>query len=312
MQKIAILGVTGYIGKSLLQEFFVSKNKYQLFLFSRSKSKIKNTIDDLVSVSDFSIHSYDEFYSYEYDVVINCTGVGYPSVLKEDPYSIFKITEEIDTMVLEYLVKRPKTMYINLSSGAVYGDNFKQPSTEKTNTILHVNALSPQEYYAVTKINAEAKHRSMAHLYIVDIRVFAFFSRFLDTKVEFLMSEIVACLQSGKIFKTSKENIIRDYVIPQELFSLIRLLMKKRKINDFFDLYSLKPVSKLKLLEALKKKFGLQYSFFQNQDVNTNTISKKIYYSKNKKAESIGYIPKFTSLQGIEYEIEKLLTNRKQ
>ena len=33
--------------------------------------------------------------------------------------------------------------------------------------------------------------------------------------------------------------------------------------------------------------------------------------SKNKKAESIGYVPKFTSLQGIEYEIDKLLTIRK-
>lgn len=310
MQKIAILGATGYIGKSLLQEFFVSKNKYQLFLFSRSKSKIKNTIDDLVSVPDTSIHSYDEFYSYKYDVVINCTGVGYPSVLKEDPYSIFKITEEIDTMVLEYLVKRPKTVYINLSSGAVYGDNFKKTINTTTKSIININNLKVSEYYAIAKINAEAKHRSLPHLHIVDIRVFAFFSRFLDTKVEFLMSDIVSCLQNGEMFKTSNEDIIRDYVISQDLFSLICLIMKKRKMNDFFDLYSQKPISKLKLLEGLKKKFGLQYSFLKNQDVQKNIVFKKFYYSKNKKAESIGYVPKFTSLQGIEYEIDKFLKNR--
>lgn len=305
MKRIAILGASGYIGKSLLVEFFLEQNNFKLFLFLRSRSKMKSLVRGVSKDSDYSMHSFDEFNLFDYDVVINCTGIGNPANLKNNPLEIFKVTEEMDNMVIDYLTKKPKTLYINLSSGAVYGDNFKQPLTNETSSIFQVNKLSLYEYYAVAKINAEAKHRAIPNLNIVDLRVFAFFSSFVDIGSSFLMSEIVSCLKNKKVFKTNEDNIIRDYITPKDLFALIKCVIKKRKLNDCFDVYSKKPISKFELLSSLQKKYGLKY-VIKNDSKIKSSLLKKSYYSKNKKAENVGYIPKFSSLSGLEYEISKL------
>lgn len=302
MKKIALLGVTGYIGKSLLYEFFDDKEKYHLSLFSRSKDKIKDLIKDKPDDQEIKTFSYNEFSSFDYDIVINCTGIGDPLILKKEPASIFKVTEEIDNMILDYLIKKPKTLYINLSSGAVYGDNFEQPITKSTKSILNINSIS--EYYSIAKINAEAKHRAMSNLNIVDLRVFAFFSHFVNENSGFLMSEIIDCIKNKKVFKTSEENIIRDFVTPRDLFALIKAIIKKQKINDFFDVYSLKPVSKFELLSFLEKEYGLKYSIKKTSQ-KENNLTKRIYYSKNTKAKSIGHVPEFSSLAGIQREIDR-------
>ena len=305
MKKIALLGVTGYIGRSLVSEFFLEKNKYNLYLFSRSKSNIKSLIRGATKDSTCSTHTYDEFNSLDYDVIINCTGVGDPSVLKKNPSVIFKVTEEIDTLVIDYLIKKPKTLYINLSSGAVYGDNFKNPLINETDSILHINKMSTSEYYAIAKINSEAKHRALSYLNIIDLRVFAFFSSFVDLNSSFLMSEIVRCIKNKKVFETNEENIVRDYIIPKDLFSLIQLVVRKEKMNDSFDVYSKKPVSKFELLDFLKNKYGLKYVIKKGTKTSIS-LFKKVYYSKDKKAESIGYTPEFSSIKGIENEINKM------
>lgn len=307
MKKIAILGATGYIGKSLLREFFDDKEKCQLFLFSRSKDKIKDLLKNKPKEYAIRACSYNEFSSLDCDVVINCTGIKSLSSLKQNPTEVFRVTEEIDDMVIGYLRRKPKTLYINLSSGGVYGHygNYKKPIDSKTKAILNVNNISPAEYYSIAKINSEAKHRSMPDFNIVDLRVFAFFGRFVGTNPGFLMPEIIDCIRNKKIFKTNEINIIRDYITPKDLFSLIMKVIKKQKINDFFDVYSKKPVSKLELLAFLEKKYGLKYSIKKAKGKDS-VSTKKIYYSKNKKAAAIGYIPEYTSLKGIQFEVDKM------
>lgn len=307
MKNIAILGVTGYIGKSLLAEFFLEKNNNKLFLFSRSEIKIKNLLNNNFNESDFRVCSLVEFNKFNYDVVINFAGMGDPSDLKKDPKNIFKVTEEVDNMVISYLEKKPKTLYINLSSGAVYGDNFNKPINEKTRTILNINNLKISEYYSVAKINAEAKHRSMSNLNIADLRVFAFFSRFVDINAGFLMSEVVDCIKNKKVFQTNNTNIVRDYVSPSDLFSLIKLIIEKGNINESFDVYSLKSISKFQLLSFLEKKYGLKYEIKESLSKDNKIISKNIYYSKNQKAKDLGYKPLLSSIKCIENEVDIFL-----
>ncbi len=307
MKKIALLGATGYIGRSLLQEFFDDKEKFHLFLFSRSKSKINGLIKNKIKNDSIKACVISEFNKHNYDVVINCTGIKSLSLLKENPYEVFKVTEEMDSMIIGYLEKSPKTLYINLSSGGVYGNygNSNKEINSETRATININDISPAEYYAIAKINSEAKHRAIPDLNIVDLRVFAFFSRFSDVSPKFMMSEVVDCIKNKKIFKTDDNNIIRDYVCPNDLLSIVKKVIKKGRINDFFDVYSLKPISKFDLLVFLEKKYGLKY-LIKKAPKSINNLSKNIYYSKNKKAERIGYSPKFSSLSGIEHEIDKM------
>lgn len=299
MKKVAILGATGYIGRSLIPEFISSKSNYSLTLFSRAKGDMYTSLR--ASKDSISIHTYDKFFEGKYDVILNCTGIGDPKKVKKNPSEIFFVTESIDALVIEYLEKHPKTLYINLSSGAVYGNVFMKEINEKTGISISSDL---KDTYSIAKINAEAKHRALKGYNIVDLRIFSFFSRFLDTNVNFLMSEIVHCLKTKKLFLTSNEDIMRDYITPKDLFSLLELVMKKRKINTFFDVYSKKPISKFELLSFLQKKYEFHYKVTTTGPAST---VKNNYYSKNKKAKSIGYTPSFSSLKGIEYELNQLL-----
>jgi hypothetical protein len=71
--------------------------------------------------------------------------------------------------------------------------------------------------------------------------------------------------------------------------------------------YSRAPVSKLELLEVLKKRFGLQCEIGDANIGTSPTGNKKEYYSKNHHAETFGFEPAYTSLGGIEKEIEAML-----
>jgi nucleoside-diphosphate-sugar epimerase len=95
---------------------------------------------------------------------------------------------------------------------------------------------------------------------------------------------------------TSADNIIRDYVHPKDLIDLIELCIEKKAINEVYDVYSLKPIEKFQILEYFSQYYGLQYQINKTHSVSSATGIKPHYFSANRKAESIGYKPKFSSL----------------
>jgi nucleoside-diphosphate-sugar epimerase len=309
MKKVAILGATGYIGKSLLAEFLVQNSDDQIFVFSRDIEKLKQVtrqFKDTEKSSLLTLCHLSEFQQGRYDIIINATGVGDTRLLGQDLVNIFKVTEDIDSLIAAYLKKYPAAIYINLSSGAVYGDNFNAPITEETKATFSVNEFKVSEYYSVAKLHAEAKHRALKDYNIIDLRVFAFFSRFADPKAEFLMSEIVDCLVADKVFKTNSADIVRDFITPYDLFMLMKCVIASPS-NSALDVYSKAPIEKFELLRELEQKFGLRYEISSDPIRGGNKFSKNIYYSENHLAKKIGYEPSHTSLQGITRELSKLL-----
>ncbi|MBP9866840.1 MAG: NAD(P)-dependent oxidoreductase [Candidatus Pacebacteria bacterium] len=312
MKKIALLGATGYIGKSLLYEF-VQGGNVRLFLFSRSKKNLESVMNlvfkNVISnTCEISIHTLEEFNAYTYDAIINCTGIGDQAILKNDVSKIFEVTESVDKMIIAYITKKINTKYINMSSGAVYGNSFTKPVTEKTKIVFNDKKFSAYEYYAIAKINSEAKHRALNNLHIIDIRIFAFFSHFFDSDASFFMSQVASCIKNKKVFETSDSDMVRDYVSTKDLYYFIKLCIDDRDHNnDFFDIYSKKPISKFEILSYLHENFGLRYTFYKSE--KTKDISfKNIYYSKNKKAKNIGYEPEFSSIESISEELKKILS----
>lgn len=307
MKKIAILGVTGYIGRSLLREFFLEKKNYHLALFSREKEKIHAHIKEVPKKVEYSVHSFDEFEVGEYDVIINCTGISSNPHALKNPYEFFRVTDEVDSIIIKYLQHHKNALYINLSSGVIYGDSFGNSVTEKSDTVLPAGFFDGGGSYAIAKIHAEAKHRALPLLSIVDIRVFGFFGSLVDADSPFLMSEITKSIRDKKLFVTNKHDITRDYITARDLLAFVLLVIKKNKINDYFDIYSKKPISKFALIKALTKKYGLEYVITpQKTKAHTMTL-KNSYFSTSKKATKIlGYTPQYTSLEGIIAELQRL------
>jgi nucleoside-diphosphate-sugar epimerase len=304
--KIAILGATSHIAKGLIYGFS-KRRQYKLSLFARSPDQVRNFLSDIQSGEDIFTGNFDAFGSNHYDVVINCVGLGDPVMLKNNITSIFRLTETFDNLVIDYLTKYPEILYINFSSGAAYGTDFSSPVDATTYSKWTINSISEADYYGIAKFHSEAKHRALKNLNIVDLRIFSYFSRFINLESNFLMSEIISCIKEDKAVVTGSDNIMRDYIHPEDFLSLIEHCMRKGKLNDVFDAYSLSPVKKFDILDYYKNEYGLKYEIKADAKNVAITGSKNNYYSKNRIAMEIGYQPQFTSMDCIIHESKKIL-----
>jgi len=308
-KKICIIGATSHIARGLIWSFVSQSNNY-LYLYARNTG----AADDFVRENNLNperliIQTFDNFKNKKYDVIINCVGIADPGKQKDAGSEHFVITETFDNMILEYLKDHKETLYINFSSGAVYGTAFDKPVNFNSSAEIHVNEIRVNDYYRISKINSEAKHRALKEYNIVDIRLFSYFSRFIDLNSSFLMTDIIRAIINKTELLTTDVDIVRDYIDPQDLFNLIMLVADK-PFNGVLDGYSSSPVRKFEILEAFESEFGLRYQVSKTTDVLQATGSKNIYYSENRKAAESGYFPQIKSLECLIKE-SKYLASKK-
>ena len=306
---IAILGATSQIAQDLILSFSNHKD-YDLFLFGRNINLLQKWINRENLNDKYSAQEYAFFNnSQSYDAIINFVGIGDPIKAEKMGSNIFKITEQYDNMALDYVRCHKETKYIFLSSGAVYGGNYQEPVNKDTVAIIDINNLKSTDWYAISKLYAEAKHRSMPELSIVDVRVFNYFSHTQDMNARFFITDIVRAIKNKEVFKTSEDNIIRDFITPPDFYRLIQEIIDFKPINTALDCYTKSPVSKFDLLNELKDEFGLKYEIDKSVNIVNATGVKINYYSTNYKAKSVGYSPQNTSLEGVTTEVCLYLDN---
>ncbi len=306
--RVALLGATSHIARGIIVSFFGGE-EYELLLYARSPERVRAFIAPF-GARRFELFPLESFGERGCDVVINCIGIGDPARLKVEAATILFLTERWDNRVLEFLTRHPEALYVNFSSGAAYGSNFSRPVDGESESRFPLNALSSGDFYGIAKLNAEAKHRAAAQLNIVDLRVFGYFSRYMDMDGRFLLNEIISCIQAGRVLVTGRGNIVRDYVYREDLATLIQACMEKRELNDVFDVYSRSPVAKFELLDFYASRYGLTYQIDVTYDPLNVTGLKEQYYSRNTRAAIIGYKPRFTSLEAITLESDFILQEK--
>jgi NAD dependent epimerase/dehydratase family enzyme len=306
-KKICIMGATSHIAKGLIYSFLNNTDDF-LYLFARNTNGVKSFLKSSKFESDkYEVLTFDRLHDFHFDVIINCVGIADPGKQKDAGSSIFFITETFDNMILDYLNDHADTLYINFSSGAVYGAAFDKPVDYNSSSEINVNKINEKDYYRVAKLYSETKHRSLKEYNIVDLRVFSYFSRFVDLSTSFLMTEIVNVIKKDDMFITSNLNIVRDYIHLSDLFALVNCCIKKKNLNDVFDVYSKAPIEKFDLLNILKMKFGLKFKIEDSVTIVNSTGLKSVYYSENRYASSIGYEPMYNSIETITSEIDEIL-----
>jgi nucleoside-diphosphate-sugar epimerase len=304
--RIAIFGANSQIAKDLLLSFSKKKN-YEFSLFVRNVGLLKKWINNKNLNENYQVQEYSNFNNNQkYDLIINFVGIGDPAKVQEMGNNIFKITEKYDEMVLKYLKCNKETRYIFLSSGAVYGGDYKYPVNKDALATIDINNLAVTDWYAIAKLYAEAKHRSLPNLFIVDVRVFNYFSHTQSMNARFLITDIIHAIKNKEVFKTSSENIARDFITPPDFYNLIRTIIDFKPINIALDCYTKSPVLKFDLLSEFGSKFGLKYEVDKDIDIVNATGAKLNYYSTNKIAKNMGYTPTNTSIDGVIQEIVSL------
>ncbi len=305
--KIAILGATSQIAQDLILSF--SKNQDYIFsLFSRNVELLEKWINSENLSDKYQVQEYSEFDNHQkFEVIINFVGIGDPIKAQKMGSDIFKITEQYDDIALDYVRCHKETKYIFLSSGAVYGGNYQEPVNKDTIATVDINNLKSTDWYTLAKLYAEAKHRSLSDLSIIDVRVFNYFSRTQNMDARFLITDIVRAIKNKEVFKTSADNIVRDFITPPDFYHLILSIINSKSINVALDCYTKSPISKFDLLDELEERFGLQYEAGKDANIVNATGVKFNYYSTNNNAKNIGYKPKNTSLKGVVEEIGKIV-----
>jgi nucleoside-diphosphate-sugar epimerase len=308
--KIAILGATSQIAKDLVLAF-AKQDDHELVLFARRPEIVTQW---LVSVGLSGRHAVSDFAAFStgkhFDAILNFVGVGDPAQAAAMGASIFDITLTYDQMALSYLERHPQCRYLFLSSGAAYGASFEAAVDQNTKATVAINNLQPQDWYAVAKLHAECRHRSLIHLPIIDIRVFNYFSHTQDMSARFLITDIVRAIRDKTVLKTSSDYIVRDFIHPSDFYKLVVALLASpaTATNAVVDCYSKAPIDKPALLAAMQDNFGLLYEVIKTSAGVNATGNKPHYYSLNTKAADFGYQPNLTSLEGLKQEIQLLLS----
>ena len=304
--RVALLGATSHIAKGLIACWSKDPNR-ELFLYARSPERVLEFLAPFGGGLSEVFH-IGLFGNERYDVVINCVGMGSPQKLKENLEHVFSVTAIFDNAVLDYLTLHPETLYVNLSSGAAYGGDFTLPVDELSPARFCLNDLKDEDFYGIAKLHAEARHRALPMLNIVDLRIFGYFSRFIDLNDKFLLSEIIASLKNNQTLVTNPINIWRDFVCPSDLILLIECCIARCPLNAVYDVYSGKEVSKSEILTHFANEYGLKYRIDDSFQALPGTGQKTHYYPVGRRARAIGYLPEFTAIESIKAESEAILT----
>lgn len=304
--RIAIFGATSQIAKDLVLSF-CAQSSHELVLYARRPLVVSQWLASVGLVGRYAVEDFAGFSANEqFDAILNFVGVGNPAQATVMGASIFDVTLHYDELILAYLRLHPMCRYIFLSSGAAYGASFETPADANTKAVIDINHLLPQDWYGVAKLHAECRHRSLAHLPIVDIRVFNYFSRTQDMSARFLITDILRAIKSGETLMTSPVNIVRDYIGPDDFYQLVSLVLTFPAMNDVVDCYTGAPVAKMTLLQVMKDRFGLNYEVRDAPAGLNATGPKNNYFSTNRKAGAVGYVPKKTAIETILTELSHL------
>jgi nucleoside-diphosphate-sugar epimerase len=303
---IGFLGATSQIAKGLIAQI-LGETEHALMLFARREQPVRDFLAAFGRSDAVQVVTYESLPSCACDILINCVGISDARKQRELGYELFAIAEKYDAIALDYIIRRPETLLIGISSGAVYGTRFPVPASDDLLLTLNVNGLVAADYYGISKLYAEARHRALARR-IIDLRVFSYFSEYTDLSASFLLSQLVNCVKRQKEFVTNRGNIMRDYIHPADLWRAIELCASAPQLNTAFDVFSRAPVSKMELLAYFEREWGLRVVYDESADVVSTTGSKDNYYSLSRRIEAVGYAPRYSSLENIDEVCAKLLS----
>lgn len=309
--RLAVLGATSEIAKDLVLSFSAHQG-VKLSLFARRPSEVSAWLKSIGLEGTFQVLQIEDFGAVNegYDALLNFVGSGNPARTAQLGYEITDITRCYDLKALDYVSLNPDCRYIFFSSGAVFGNVFTQPVTDDSVACVSVNSICSRDWYGLAKLEAETRHRCLQKLSIVDLRVFNYFSHTQSLTSSFMVAEIMQALLGNTTFVTSSDDIVRDYLHPEDLFQLVQRVLQAPPTNVAVDCYSGAPVTKMDMLVALQSTFGLKYLLQRTDDSISGNSTKSHYYSRSRRAAEFGYNPQLTSLQGIVREAKQLLTKK--
>jgi UDP-glucuronate 4-epimerase len=306
MKTILVTGVAGFIGshtaKKLLErgdkvigidninEYYdpvLKQNRLDVF-FKDNENFIfyKEDISDLKAMEKiFSKHKIDQICHLAAQA-----GVRYSLT---DPYAYLKSNIDGTIVLFEMARKFGIKTVVYASSSSVYGDNEKQPFSEKDRTD------NPISLYAATKKSNELMAYNYHKLFGINMTGLRFFTVYGEygrpDMALFLFTDAILKGNEMQVFNHGKMK--RDFTyISDIVFGIISSLDKEYKY-EIFNLGCGKRVELMKFISLIEKELGIigKKKFMDMQPGDVPESLADVSYAK----EKLGYEPKVNVEEGV-------------
>jgi GDP-L-fucose synthase len=228
MKKILILGVTGFIGKTL-KEYYVNNKKYDLYY---PTSKELNLLDEEKVIEYLRINRFD--------VIIHAANYGIGQDKSKDEN---KILENILRMFLN--LQKCNNLYgklIHLGSGAEYNKEHSIVSVRE----CEIGKTIPVDQYGLAKYAINEITQKSENIY--NLRLFGVFGKYEYWPVKFISN--ICCKAVKGLPLTIRQNVVFDYLWIDDFCEIMDWFIEN---NPKYHTYNITTKNKIDLLTICNK-----------------------------------------------------------
>jgi len=285
MNRIIILGSSGFLGKSLREKLSTTKFDVK-FMIHKSKSKLKNNefFGDILEQKTLLKNLRDN------DIVVNLVGQ------HEKNFDNFFDSNLKGSLNLLEIAKLKNIKIIFASSINVYGENCKFSSKE-------TDMPNPMTSYGVVKYLTEQLYEKYSKVYGLDVTILRFSNVYGKNKKSGIITNILKSKSKNPVIFTHNGNQHRDFLFVNDAINgIIQVIKKRPKKFKIFNISSnniVTPKKIVKLIESISKRKIYYKSTNQKYD------EKCIWANNTKAIKILDFTPKIDLKNGLIQTLEK-------
>jgi len=286
MNRIVILGSSGFLGKSLRQK--LSDNKFNVkFMIHKKKNKLKDNefFGDILEKKSLLQNLRDN------DIVVNLVGQYDKNF---DEFFNSNLNGSLNLLETAKLKKNIKIIFA--SSINVYGENCKHSSKE-------TDEPDPMTIYGVVKFLTEQLYEKYSKLYGLDVTILRFSNLFGKNKKSGIITNIIKSKYDQPVNFTHNGNQQRDFLfIDDAVIGIIQVIKKQPKKFEIFNISSQNKISLKKIVKSIEhiSKRKVYYKL-----TNEKSNEKCIWANNSKAIKILSFKPKIEFKTGLSLILDK-------
>ena len=280
MNRIIILGSTGFLGKSLCKKLSDKKLNIKCMVHKKQKNLQKNEfLGDILDKKSLLKIVKDN------DIIVNLVGQ-----YSEDLPNFFDINIKGGLNLIEIAKIKKNIKIIFASSINVYGNNCKYPSKE-------TDIPNPSTSYGIGKLLTEQLYEKYSKLYGLDVTILRFSNIYGVEKKSGIMTNILLSTKLHPVNLLHNGNQYRDFIyIDDAIVGLIQILKLKSKTFDIFNISSGEKISIKQIIKIIKKQSKKKIFF----NLIKNIDDEKCNHANSLKAKKkLKFLPKTNIHEGL-------------
>lgn len=231
MPSVMVTGAGGFLGSHIAERF--ASSSYDVTAVGRFATEFTRTppgVRRFVGMTLPDRRFVDAVKRSKPDILVHCAGTASVPDSVAHPYADFQRTVDVCAFVLESLrTESPRSLFILLSSAAVYGNPETQPIVESTPT----KPVSPYGYH---KLLCELLARESAELHGVEVAILRIFSAYGIRQRKQVIHDLFMKLcgaGEGDVELMGTGNETRDFIHARDVATSVELIAKERATGVF-------------------------------------------------------------------------------